>query len=459
MAEASRKELFETMPPARAILTLAIPTIIAQLVTVFYTVADLFYVGQLGAPAQVAAVRLAFPPFLALTALANLFGIGAASAIGRALGAKDEDKARACSAFALWCGAIISISYAALITVFQDALFPLMGVTDETAGPTARYLFWVVTLGSFPLIMSNVLAHLVRAEGRARVAGRAIMLGGTVNVLIAPAFIFWMGLEIEGAGIAVFLSNVISSLYIPGYVLSRRGATVVRAGPGAALAGARHAQEIVTVGFASFVMTGMACVVNMVFNTLSVGYGVQAMAGFGLAKQIDQLIFTCAIGLAQGVLPLIAYNYSSGNIARLKAIAKTAAFGGVGCAAAASGLMIVFAPWITAAFIDEPVTNTYAANAVRLIALACPMAVIGHLTLCGFQACAQRWQPLLLAFMRKGVFDIPFMYIFAALFGMYGIPAAMPAAEFFSMSLGLALALPFLGKLSGRKADHGHTES
>jgi hypothetical protein len=61
--------------------------------------------------------------------------------------------------------------------------------------------------------------------------------------------------------------------------------------------------------------------------------------------------------------------------------------------------------------------------------------------------------------MRKGVFDIPFMYIFAALFGMYGIPAAMPAAEFFSMSLGLALALPFLGKLSGRKADHGHTES
>ena len=96
---------------------------------------------------------------------------------------------------------------------------------------------------------------------------------------------------------------------------------------------------------------------------------------------------------------------------------------------------------------------------MRLIALACPMAVIGHLTLCGFQACAQRWQPLLLAFMRKGVFDIPFMYIFAALFGMYGIPAAMPAAEFFSMSLGLALALPFLGKLSGRKADHGHTES
>jgi Na+-driven multidrug efflux pump len=448
MAEAGRKEVFETMPPARAILTLAVPTIIAQLVTVFYTVADLFYVGQLGDPAQVAAVRLAFPPFLALTALANLFGIGAASAIGRALGVKDEEKARACSAFALWSGAAIAILYSSLITLFQSELFPLMGVVEQTRRPTALYLFWVVTAGSLPLIVSNILAHLVRAEGHARVAGNAIMLGGVFNVLIAPAFIFWMGLEIEGAGLAVFLSNVVSALYIARYAFARRDTTVVRVSPRFAALGVRHAAEIVTVGFASFVMTGMACVVNMIFNTLSVGYGVQAMAGLGLAKQIDQLIFTCAIGLGQGVLPLIAYNYSSGNIVRLKAIARTAAFGGVAAAAAASLLMIAFAPWITAAFIDEPVTNTYAAGGVRLIALACPMAVIGHLTLCGFQACAQRWQPLLLAIMRKGVFDIPFMLVFARLFGVYGIAAAMPAAEFFSMSFGLMLALPFLRKLS-----------
>ena len=436
------------MPPARAILTLAIPTIIAQLVTVFYTVADLFYVGQLADPAQVAAVRLAFPPFLALTALANLFGIGAASAIGRALGARNEEKARACSAFALWSAMAIAILYASLITLFETELFPLLGVVEETRSPTAKYLFWVVTAGGLPLILSNVLAHLVRAEGHARVAGNAIMLGGVLNVLIAPAFIFWMDLEIEGAGLAVFLSNVVSALYIARYALSRRDTTVVRVAPRYAALGLRHAGEIVTVGFASFVMTGMACVVNMVFNTLSVGYGVQAMAGLGLAKQIDQLIFTCAIGLGQGVLPLIAYNYSSGNIVRLKAIARTAAAGGVACAAAASALMIALAPWITAAFIDESVTNTYAANGVRLIALACPMAVIGHLTLCGFQACAQRWQPLVLAIMRKGAFDIPFMYLFAKLFGVYGIAAAMPAAECFSMSVGLALAIPFLRKLT-----------
>jgi hypothetical protein len=194
------EELFRSAPPARAIVALAVPTVIAQVITVFYAVADIFYVGQLGDPAQVAAVRLAFPPFLFMTAMANLFGIGAASAIGRSLGAKNPQKASACASFAFWTGMLTALLYAALMWFERDDLLPLIGTTEDTYGPTLAYMTWTVCIGAVPTMGSNILAHLVRSEGHAKAAGTGIALGGVLNVLIAPFFIFALDLEILGAG-------------------------------------------------------------------------------------------------------------------------------------------------------------------------------------------------------------------------------------------------------------------
>ncbi|MDL2059888.1 MATE family efflux transporter [Mesosutterella sp. AGMB02718] len=443
--------LFRSAPAGRAILELALPTIAAQLITVIYAVVDIFYVGQLGDPAQVAAVRIAFPPFLFLTALANLFGIGASSAIGRALGAGNTEKARRCAAFAFWCGIAVAVLYAALIWEERGRLLPLLGAAGPTWEPTVAYLSWMIGLGALPLVASNVLAHLVRAEGHARVAGRGIALGGFLNILIAPFFIFTLGLEVRGAAIAGFISNVVSALYIGRFVLMRQGrGTVVSLSPRLAREGSAWAFEIFSVGFASFVMTGLASFSNAVLNFLASGYGPAAVAGLGIAKQVDQMIFSCSIGLAQGTLPLIAYNFSSGDHGRLRRVMKTALLGGVSCSAAATLLLVAFSEPLTRAFIAEPVTAAHASKCVRIIAIACPLSIIGHLMVSGFQACGARWRPLFLAFIRKGSIDAPLMWLFSSLFGFYGIAAAVPVSELISCSIGLALFLPFIARLDGR---------
>lgn len=444
------EELFRSAPPARAIAALAVPTVIAQVITVFYAVADIFYVGQLGDPAQVAAVRLAFPPFLFMTAMANLFGIGAASAIGRSLGAKNPQKASACASFAFWTGMLAALLYAALMWFGRTSLLPLIGTAEDTYAPTLAYMTWTVCIGALPTMASNILAHLVRSEGHARAAGTGIALGGVLNVLIAPVFIFALDLEILGAALAVFVSNVVSAGYMLAFLRHRRsGGTVISLSAENARRGAAYAWEIYSVGFASFVMTGMACVSNAVLNLLASGYGAEAVAGLGIAKQIDQLIFSCSIGLAQGTLPLIAYNFASGDHRRLRAVVRTAVAGGMSLSAAATVLLILFSAPLTSAFINEPVTAEHASICVRIIALACPISILGHLMISGFQACGARWQPLLLAFLRKGTVDAPLMWLFSSLFGYYGIASAIPVSEVISTAVGLALFVPFLRRLRG----------
>lgn len=92
---ANEKSLFfSDVPVRKAVLTLAIPTVISQLITVVYNMADTFFIGQLNDPLQVAAATLAMPCFMFLTAFANLFGLGGSSLISRCLGLEDKEKAR-----------------------------------------------------------------------------------------------------------------------------------------------------------------------------------------------------------------------------------------------------------------------------------------------------------------------------------------------------------------------------
>ena len=99
METQSEKYLFEFMPVPRAVAKLAIPTIISQVVTMIYNLADTFFIGQLGNPAMVAAVSLVAPWFNLLTALGNLFGLGGSSLISRMMGAKNYDRMKKVSTF------------------------------------------------------------------------------------------------------------------------------------------------------------------------------------------------------------------------------------------------------------------------------------------------------------------------------------------------------------------------
>lgn len=163
----SEQELFESIPVPRAVATLAVPTIISQVVTMIYNLADTFFVGQIGDPYMVAAVSLVSPWFNLLTALGNLFGLGGGSLISRLLGKHDQDDIKNVSAFSVWGGAVATLVFSALTFVFREPLLYFLGASPDTFGHAQSYLTWVVVIGGVPTMLSLSLGHLLRSEGHA----------------------------------------------------------------------------------------------------------------------------------------------------------------------------------------------------------------------------------------------------------------------------------------------------
>ena len=142
--EATQKtQLFESMPVPRAVMTLAVPTVLSSLVMVLYNLADTYFVGMLGDPIQNAAVTLAGPVLLAFNAVNNLFGVGSSSMMSRALGAKDLDTVRRSSAFGFYLALFSGILFSVLVAAFQQPLLGLLGTNGETYDATQQYMVWV----------------------------------------------------------------------------------------------------------------------------------------------------------------------------------------------------------------------------------------------------------------------------------------------------------------------------
>lgn len=442
-----KKELFEQWPVPRAVFSLVLPTIISQLITVVYNMADTFFIGQIGDADQVAASSLSMGLFLLLTGMANLFGIGGASLLSRALGAGKPEKARQAAAFSIWTACGTAFLYGMVLYLARGTLLPMVGANEDTLRYCEQYLFWTVTVGAVPTVLSATLAHLVRAEGCARQASIGMALGGILNIFLDPLFITTFGLEIAGAAIATMLSNVASSLYFLLLLRRRRGKTVISLHPRFYTLRQHILADVLLVGLPSCAMNLMAVLSNVMMNRLLVAYCNEAVAGLGIAKRVDMLAFAIATGMSQGVLPLIGYNYSAKNFRRMMSAVKVTFAASLTVAVLGMVFLLTCAGPIVRAFIDDPLTVEYGRRFQRIICVTGPCISVTMIIITLFQAVGKKVQPLILSLLRKGGLDIPFMFLMDRQIGVNGIAWATPVADGVAMLVALCLFLPFWKQL------------
>ena len=316
----SKTELFESMPIPKAVITLSVPSVISSLVMVIYSLADAFFVGMMNDPVQNAAVTLAAPLLLAFNAVNNLFGIGSSSMMSRALGRKDYETVSNSSAFgfycALGCGAIFSLC----CTVFRQPLLSLLGADSTTIDATASYMLWTVTCGAVPAIRNVVMAYLVRSEGSAMHASIGTMSGCLLNIVLDPIFILPWGLNMGagGAGLATFISNCVACLYFFVLLAIKRGRTFVCINPKKFTLKKEIVRGVCAVGIPASIQNLLNVTGMTLLNNFTSAYGADAVAAMGICQKIYMVPMYVSQGLSQGIMPLISYNYSSGNIRRMK---------------------------------------------------------------------------------------------------------------------------------------------
>ena len=424
----NKRELFEKTPVPKALATLAIPTIISQLISMIYNLADTFYIGLANNPSQTAASSIAFTLLFMLNCIPNLFGVGAGSLISRLLGEKRDKDAGGVASFSFYSTLIATALYSIGVLVFMEPLLRALGSTDTALPYAEQYAFWVVVIGGIPAALSMTMSHLLRSEGYASKASFGLGLGGVMNIALDPVFMFLIfepGNEVKGAAVATMISNIIALLYFVIIYLKIRKQTVLSLNPKKARLESHFVKSILAIGIPSALGSFLACMSNIIINNLASGYsdlyGDVPVAAIGIAKKIDMLPMNVGFGLCQGMMPLVAYNFASGDHKRMRAFSRVTRTAALVFAAVCVILFEIFATQICAIFNGHEATVVMSTDFLRILCLSVPFMLFNLQISFSFQAMGMGKQSLILSSLRQGVVNIPLLFIMNAAFGLYGI--------------------------------------
>lgn len=450
----NKRELFEKMPVPKALATLAIPTIISQLITMIYNLADTVYIGFANDPSQTAASSVAFTLVFMMNCLPNLFGVGGGSLISRLMGEKKDKDAGAVASFSFYFTLISAAVYSIIVLIFMDPLLYLLGATGSSIVFAREYALWVIVFGAVPATLSMTMAQLLRSEGFAKQASIGLGFGGVMNIILDPIFMFVIlerGNEVKGAAMATMLSNVFVLAYFIIVYIRMRGKTVLSLNPKKALLKKHYVMSVFAVGIPSALGSLLACVSNIVINNLASGYehlyGDVPVAAIGIAKKIDMLPMNVGFGLCQGMMPLVAYNFASGDHKRMRAIARTARNSAMVFAGFCIILFQLLAPQIAGLFNGHAETVKMSTDFLRILCLAVPLMLFNLQISFTFQAMGMGKQSLILSSLRQGVINIPLLFIMNGIFGLYGIIWTQLISDVVTAVISYAIYRHSLGKL------------
>lgn len=439
-------ELFTTMPVGQAVAKLAIPTVVSQIIVILYSMADTFFVGQLGDPNQIAALSITFPIYTLLTAVANLFGIGANSVIARSLGQNDIQTAKRASSFSFWGSLVVTLVLSVLLGVFMQPVLLFFGAVEGvTLSFTADYLLWVFVIGGLPTVAGLTMGHLVRAVGKTKEAGIGLALGGILNIILDPVFIFVFDMKVAGAGFATMLSNIVSMIFFFVVLFRVRKNTILTLHPKHFSLEKKVAWGTLSVGFPAALSVLLVCVSIAVLNGLLLKHegGEILSAAYGVTSKCGTIALHISIGIAQGVMPLIGYSYGAKDHKRVHAVCQLS-----------FKILLIFSVifLIIVQLFPEPIVRAFINDAETIDVGGAFMrcwswCVIGMSLFNMYNSIFQavgRWKTsLLLAVLRLGVIFCALSFLLDALFGVTGLMWVQAITDTVSCLIAAALYVQF----------------
>lgn len=435
--------VFEDLPIPKAVLKMAVPTVISQLIVLIYNMADTFFLGRTGDPLMVGGVSLILPIFNISLSISGLAGIGGGALISRLLGEKRPEEARRVYSFCVYLGALTAALFSVGVLLFMRPLMTALGADADNYRYASAYAFFVIVCGGVPTVLSNTLSTLIRSVGESKKAGFGITMGGVINIALDPLFMFVLlpkGMEVVGAGAATFLSNCAACVYfivVLGRMRKKGG--LLRLTSPRDLPEKKSVLGIFAVGVPSSIATLLFDLDYMVIDKLMSGYEDAALAAIGIVLKVERLPLNVGIGICQGMMPIIAYNYSAKNYRHMADTKRFSLLLGLACAAVSIVLYELFAGPIMRFFIDDAATAAVGTRFLRARVLATVMMFLCFFHVYLFNGFGKGGYALFLGVTRWAVFNIPMLILLNHFFGMYGIVWSQLAADTLTVILSLVV--------------------
>lgn len=432
MDRTSKNDLFETMKPARALTVMAVPTIASQLIVLVYNLADTWFIGRTNNPYMIGASSLVLTLYLAAVALANVFGVGGGSLMARLMGEKKMDEARRIASYSVAVAALAALVFSLLVLIFMDPLLRLLGASENTYSFGRQYLLAAVVVGGLPTVLSMCMPMLLRNTGYSKEAGLGVGLGGILNVLLDPLFMFVLlpkGNEVLGAAVATMLSNVVTLVYFIIMFRRVRDRTPLVLPRGIERIGSENARSLYSVGIPAAISIFLFDLVTIVINRLVVAYGDIPLAAMGIVLKLERIPVNIGLGVCLGMVPLVAFNFAAGNLARMKRFTDLARLAILGFSCACVVLFWLFARSIVVVFIKDEETVRLGAQFLRGRCFALPFMMIGYHTVNFMNAVGKGKVSFLQSLIRHLVLIIPLLLIMNRFFGLDGLIWAQVVAD------------------------------
>ncbi len=420
----------------KLLFKLSTPVIIGMLVQALYNVVDTFFVGLAYGADSVQAIgglSIAFPVQMIIMAFGIVLGTGGSSIISRALGAREYNKAERVLGNVFSLSLILSVLIAIPCLLYLDPILKIFGATAGVLPYARDYLKYII-LGGIFFVFGVAVQNIVRSEGNARLAMNAMLVGGGLNILLDPFFMFGFGMGVEGAAIATVLSQAVASVWLLLYYLKGKGTVHFRSET--LKPDPEIIKEIGVIGTGSFVMECSSSIMMIfVYNALAVYGGDVAIAVFGVVMKINSFIFLPLLGMGFGLQPIVGFNYGAkryGRIAEAVKLSLVAAttFGLLGLL-----IIYLFKEQILGLFSTDPNYLAVGENAVMIMVLGTPLIGLNVVTSILFQALGKAKPAFLLSISRQLLFLIPAVVFLPRLYELDGVWAAFPVSDLLAFML------------------------
>ena len=419
-----------TESPGKLIIRLSLPTVAAQLVNLLYNIVDRIYVGRIPGIGSLALAGLGvtFPIIMLVSAFAMLAGMGASRA-SIAMGAGDYKKAEKY----LGNSALLLIIFAVILSIVflitKDRILMIFGASSNTLPYASDYIS-VYLIGTIFVQLSLGLNMFITNQGFSTKSMLTVCLGAVLNIVLDPVFIFVFGMGVKGAALATIISQFASCVWVLVFLTGKK--TILKLRLRTMAPDIRIIGSILALGVSPFVMQSTECIIQLTFNKGMITYGNDMyVAIMSVLFSIMQLVWMPLSGFAQGVQPIIGYNYGAKNIARVKKTFGIQFAASLLFSLSAVALVELFPGFFLWLFSNDPELISQGSSALRLFMIG--MSLMGAQNACQqtFIALGEAKTSVFLACLRKIILLFPLAVIIPMVteLGVWGLFLAEPISD------------------------------
>jgi putative MATE family efflux protein len=435
--------VLDTEHVGHLLFKLATPAFFGMFVQTLYNVVNTIFIGHTtNGEIAIAGLSIVFPVQMMFMGVGMMVGMGGTSLISRFIGSREKDRAERTLGNGITCIIILAVLLTAVLIPNIDRFLRLIGASDAVL-PYARDYLQIIVIGTVFNLVGMALLNFVRAEGNARAAMIANILGAGLNILLDWILIIELGMGVRGAALGTVIAQIVVLVYLSIYYLSKN--SYLQFHPKNMRLDPNILKPMFAIGVSSFVQTVASSISAMFLLREVVTFGGDIyLSAFGIIQRVMMFATMPAMVIGQGVQPILGFNYGAKRFSLALKALKIATIASTCFSLGAFAILYFIPGTIISIFNTDPALVDAGIHASHLVFWSMPLMGLVMVGSTSFMSIGKVVQAFVTAIARPALFLIPAVLVLPKFFGLNGVFLSFPTSDALTLILTIILIIPVI---------------